>query len=109
MSLAAFDWIWGKIGNHRVVFNNGNSAQFDPRLQFLIVLNRFGAYGNGASQSNVVSAFQISRGIVGKFTKQVIVALIEMLEQRVIEWLNAACKEAIKYAIAVKHFKMPLE
>jgi hypothetical protein len=91
------------IENHHVFFNNSNSPQFDPRLKILIVLYRFGAHGNGTSQSNVSSTFQISRGIVGKFTKRVIVALIEILEQRVIEWPNAARKETIKQAIAEEH------
>ena len=69
----------------------------------MIVLYYFGAHGNGASQFNVSSTFQISHGIVGKFTKRVIVALIEMLEQRVIEWPNVARKETIKQAIAEEH------
>lgn len=103
MSPLAFDQIWKMIENHHVFFNNSNCSQFDPRLQFLIVLYRFGAYGNGASQSNVSSTFQIFRGIIGKFTKRVIVARIETLEQRVIEWPNATRKEAIKQAIAEKH------
>jgi hypothetical protein len=71
MSLLAFEHIWKMIANHRAFFNNSISPQFDPRLHFLIVLYRFGAYGNGASRANVASVFQISRGIIGKFTRWV--------------------------------------
>jgi hypothetical protein len=103
MSPSAFERIWGLITNHHAFFNNSNSPQFNPKLQFLIVLYLFGAYGNGASGANVASALQVSRSIVGKFTKRVIVALLETLEQRVIEWPAATRKEAIKNRIAEKH------
>jgi hypothetical protein len=101
--LLAFDWIWGMIENHHVFFNNSNNPQFEPRLQFFIVLNRFGVYKNATSWSNVASVFQISLGIVGKFTKRVIVALIGTLEQKVIERSNSTHKKVIKQAIAKEH------
>jgi hypothetical protein len=103
MSPLAFERIWGMITNHHAFYNNSTSPQFDPRLQFLIVLYRFGAYGNGASQANVASVFKISCGIIGKFTKRVIAAIIETLEQRVIEWPTPVRKEAIKNSIAEEH------
>lgn len=59
MFLAAFECIWGMIANHPAFYNDNNSPQFDPQLQFLIVLYRFRAYGNGASRTNVASVFKI--------------------------------------------------
>ena len=103
MSSSTFERIWELIANHHAFFNKSNSPQFDPKLQFLIVLYRFGAYENGASQANIASAFQISCDIVGKFTKRVIVAFLKTLEQQVIEWPTATRKEAIKNRIAEKH------
>jgi hypothetical protein len=110
MSPLAFERIWGMITNHHAFYNNNTSPQFDPRLQFLIVLYRFGAYGNGASQANVASVLKNFHGIIRKFTKQVIAAIIETLEQRVIEWPTAASKEAIKTLLQRSMVsKMPLE
>ena len=103
MSPTSFHRIWQMIANHSIFPNNSNNPQFDPRLQFLIVLYHFGAYGNGASRSLIGNAFHISPGIIGKFTKRIIVALIETLEDRVIEWPSPARKEVIKQAIASEH------
>jgi hypothetical protein len=69
----------------------------------LVVLYHFGACGNGASCTNVASVFKISCGIIGKFTKRVIAAIIETLEQRVIEWPTPTKKEVIKSSIAQEH------
>ena len=103
MSPTSFHRIWQMIANHSIFSNNSNNPQFDPRLQFLIVLYCFEAYGNGASRSLIGNAFHTSPGIIEKFTKRIIVALIETLESRIIEWPSPASKEVIKQAIALEH------
>ena len=85
MSPSAFDRIWNMIKDHSIFTNDSTSVQFDPRLQFLVVLLRFGAYGNGASRANVVASFHISTGVLSKFTKRIMVALLS-LEKSVVCW-----------------------
>ena len=98
MSPTTFDKIWNMIKDQNIFANVSTSAQFDPRPQFLIVLFRFGAYGNGVSIANVVALFHIFAGVLLKFTKRVIVTLLS-LEKNVICWPNATKKEAIKLSI----------
>ena len=64
MSPIAFERIWNMIKDHDIFQNNSPILQFDPRLQFLNVLFRFGAYGNGASRANTTETFHISTGVI---------------------------------------------
>lgn len=102
MSPSVFEKIWSMIKDHNIFTNDNTSAQFDPRLQFLVVLFRFGAYGNGASEANVATSFHISTGVLSKFTKHVMVALLSV-ENSVVCWPNAADKETIKHSIQESH------
>ena len=67
-----------------------------------MVLFRFGAYGNGASRENVAASFHVSIGVLSKFTKRVMVALLS-LEKNVVCWPSAAEKKAIKHSIEGSH------
>ena len=90
------------IKDHNIFTNVSTFAQFDPRLQFPVVLFRFGAYGNIACKANVVASFHISTGILSKFTKRVIVAILS-LEKSVVCWSNAAENEVIKLSFQESH------
>ena len=92
MSPSAFERLWDMIKDHNIFTNDNIAAQFDPRLQFLFVLFKFGAYGNGASRANVAASFHVSTGILSKFTKHVMVAPLS-LENSVVCWPNAAEKK----------------
>ena len=102
MSSTEFDRIRNMIKDHNIFTNVSMTAQFDQRLQFLVVLFRFGAYGNGTSRANVAESFHISTGILSKFTKRVMVILLS-LEKSVICWPNAAEKKTIKLSIQGSH------
>ena len=41
MSPYAFERIWNMMKDHKIFTNNSTSVQFDPRMQFLIVLDLF--------------------------------------------------------------------
>ena len=98
MSPTEFDRIWNMIKDHNIFTNVSTTGQFDRRLQFLVVLFKFGAYGNGASRANVAESFHISTGILSKFTKRVMVANLS-LKKSVVCWSNATEKETIKLSI----------
>ena len=102
MSPSAFERIWDMIKDHNIFTNDSNNAQFDHRLQFLVILFRFGAYGNGASRANVAASFHVSTGVLSKFTKRIMVALLS-LEKNVVCWPNAAEKKSIKLSIEESH------
>ena len=93
-----FDRIWNMIKDHNIFTNVSTSAQSDRRLQFLIVLFRFGAYGNGASRANVAASFHISTGVLSKFTKRIMIALLSH-EKSVICWSNAVKNKINKLSI----------
>ena len=94
MSSSTFDIIWNMIKDHNIFTNDNTSVQCDSRLQNLVVLFKFGAYKNGTSMTNVAASFHISTGVLSKFTKRVMVALLS-LETSVICWPNATKNEAI--------------
>ena len=102
MSPQAFDRIWNMIQGHNIFTNKNTTPQFDPQLQFLVLLFRFRAYGNGASRANTAEAFHISTGIISKFTKRIIVALLS-LENEVVSWPNDVEKQIIKDSIEDSH------
>ena len=102
MSPMAFARIWNMIRGHNIFTNKSANPQFDPQLQFLVVLFRFGAYGIGASRANTAEAFHISTGVISKFTKRIIVALLS-LENTVISWPNDVEKQIIKASIEHSH------
>jgi hypothetical protein len=83
-------------------FNASYYPQFDPKLQFMVVLFRFGAYGNGASRSNAASNFHISRGVISKFMRRIMSALLS-LEKVVVRWPNASERNDIKIVIENEH------
>ena len=78
MSPEAFIRIWSMIEGHNIFSNKSAILQFDPCLQFLVVLFRFRVYGNGASRSNIATSFHISTGVISKFTKRVMVAILSL-------------------------------
>ena len=102
MSPQAFHRIWNMVQGHNIFTNKSTTPQFDPQLQFLVVLFRFGAYGNGASRANTAEAFHISTGVISKFTKRIIVALLS-LENEVVTWPNDVEKQIIKDSIEDSH------
>ena len=101
MSSSSFEKIWKMIENHDIFKNNSTTQQFDPRLQFLVVLFQFGIYGN-ASRSNISETFHISTGVISKFTKCIIVALLS-LQIDVVRWPIDSEKDIIKSSIEDSH------
>ena len=89
MSPTEFDEIWNMIKDHNIFTNVSSSVQFDRRLQFLVVLLRLRAYENNTLRANIVASFYIHTGILLKFIKRVMVALLS-LGKSVICWPNAA-------------------
>ena len=85
MSPTSFDRIWNMIKDHNIFANVSTCAKFDPRLQILIVLFMFGAYGNGASKVSIAVSLYISTGVLSKFTKCVMIALLS-LKKSVVCW-----------------------
>ena len=67
-----------------------------------MVLFRFGVYGNGASRSNISQSFHISTGVISKFTKHIIVALLS-LQTDVVCWPIDSEKDIIKSSIEDSH------
>ena len=102
MSPEAFTRIWSMIEDHNIFYNKSGVLQFDPCLQFLVVLFKFGVYGNGASRSNIATSFHISTGEILKFTKRVMVAILS-LEKSVLCWPTNTKKQIIKDCIEESH------
>ena len=102
MSPIAFQRMWNMIKDHDIFKNRSATLQFDPRLQFLVVLFRFGVYRNGASRANIAETFHISTGVISKFTKRIIVALL-LLEKSSVSWPTNVEKDIIKQSIEESH------
>ena len=89
MSSTSFDKIYNMMKDHNIFTNVSISAQYDLMLQFLVVFFEFEAYENDTFRANVAASFVISTGVLLKFTKCVMVALLS-LEKNVVCWPNAA-------------------
>ena len=95
-SKASFHRLVSKIKNHQVFNNNSKMKQASVETQLLIVLNRLGCDGNGASIDRTGLFFGRSVGTVEKFTDRIFEAILS-LEKDYVFWPDAAERSAIWY------------
>ena len=76
------------IKDDPVFSNNALVSQYSVEIQVMVVLNRLGCDGNGASVGALGRMFGISTGSVHNFTNRVFRALYNLRDQ-IIFWPNA--------------------
>jgi hypothetical protein len=101
-SKASFHRLVSKIKNHRVFNNNSKMKQASVEMQLLIVLNRLGCDGNGASIDRTGLFFGRSVGTVEKFTDRIFEAILS-LEKDYVFWPDAAERSDISYRMDINH------
>ena len=74
--------------------NNSPFQQTEVWIQLLLVLHRFGCYGNGASRGSLARTFGVSAGSVNIFTDRVMQVILD-LEPEFLYWPNAAERHQI--------------
>jgi predicted GTPase len=83
MDPATFDRLVGEIEDHPVF----NSRQMPVRTQLLIVLQRFGSYGNGVSLEKVAQWGGVGEGTVDAFTRRIILAVLDSdMHNKYVRW-----------------------
>ena len=101
-SKASFHRLVSKIKNHQVFNNNSKMKQASVETQLLIVLNRLGCDGNGASIDRTGLFFGRSVGTVEKFTDRIFEAILS-LEKDYVFWPDAAERSAISERMDINH------
>ena len=88
------------IKDHPVFENNSRNKQSPVWLQLLVVLNRLGCDGNGASIQRMAMLNGTSYGSVEKFTERVFTA-IRSLEATYVYWPNPEERARISNRVTV--------
>ncbi|KAJ7575162.1 hypothetical protein C8J56DRAFT_1064055 [Mycena floridula] len=97
MSPTTFDKLVESIGDDPVFHNNANMEQMDPAEQILVMLFRFGHYGNAASTVKTALFFGLGYGTVSLCTKRVLKAcLSNSFRAAAVHWPDEPAKECAK-------------
>ena len=91
---ASFYILLSKIENHAVFNNNSRNKQTPVAIQLLIVLNRLGCDGNGASINHTALLFGRSFGSIEKYTDRVFEAILS-LEKQYVYWPDSTERRQI--------------
>ena len=102
MDQVSFLRLLHEIEDHPVFHNISHYAQEKVWVQLVVVLNRFGCYGNGISIGRVARFAGIANGSVDNYTKRVIEAILS-LTPRYIQWPDANARRRIAERFYAKH------
>ena len=101
MDKASFVSIENLISNHPIFHNLSMNKQTDVWIQLMVVLNRLGCDGNGASIGKMAIFTGIGEGTVLLFTDRVFTAILS-LKDKSIKWPNSRERRRISRAFAAK-------
>jgi len=99
---ASFIRLVEMIEDHPVFDKDSRHKQSPVWLQLLVVLNRLGSDGNGASIQRIAMFNGISYGSVDKFTQRVFTA-IRSLEAKYVYWPNPEERARISRRMGILH------
>ena len=93
---ATFFRLMSLIQAHPIFNNNSKNKQAPVHIQLIIVLNRLGCDGNGASIDREALLFGKSFGTIEKYTDRVFTAILSM-EKDFVYWPNAVERIRINF------------
>ena len=102
MDKVSFRRLYDSIKDHPIFISGTNNEQTKVWVQLMVVLNRLGCDGNGASIGAYARLGGISYGSVVNFTNRVFTALLDRREE-VVKWPTAAERRVISARFAENH------